>query len=266
MGFQDVRRAKRTRPSLTLAIINQKGGVGKSTTAVNLSAALAEDGQKVLLLDFDPQANSTSGYGIDHENLETTIYEVLCGEASVEDAILDTVEPKMFLLPSSINLAGAEIELVDVEDRELLLKSIVDEVRDQFDYILIDCPPSLGLLTLNALAACDQMLIPIQCEYYALEGVTKLLDTESHVRRGLNENIDIFGVLMTMYDKRTTLSNQVVDEVRKYFGSTVFDTVIPRAVKLSEAPSHGLPITLYARANKGAFAYRKLAKEVIRRG
>lgn len=266
MGFRDLKRSKRTRDTLTLAIINQKGGVGKSTTSVNLSAALGEAGKKVLVIDFDPQANTTSGYGIDHTELDTTIYEVISGEIPMSDAILDTCEDHVFLLPSSINLAGAEIELVSQMAREQVLKEALDEVREEFDYIIIDCPPSLGLLTLNALTACDQMLIPIQCEFYALEGLAKLLDTKQRVQRALNPNLDVFGVLMTMYDRRTTLSNQVVEEVRNYFGDAVFHTVIPRTVKLAEAPSHGLPITLYARMNKGALAYNKLAKEVISRG
>ena len=249
-----------------ILVCNQKGGVGKSTTSVNLSAALGEAGKKVLVIDFDPQANTTSGYGIDHTELDTTIYEVISGESPMSDAILDTCEDHVFLLPSSINLAGAEIELVSQMAREQVLKEALDEVREEFDYIIIDCPPSLGLLTLNALTACDQMLIPIQCEFYALEGLAKLLDTKQRVQRALNPNLDVFGVLMTMYDRRTTLSNQVVGEVRNYFGDAVFHTVIPRTVKLAEAPSHGLPITLYARMNKGALANNKLAKEVISRG
>lgn len=266
MGYKDVSRSNPSKLTHVLAIINQKGGVGKSTTAIDLSAALSEEGKKCLLLDFDPQGNSTSGYGIDKDSLEHDIYDVLMDGFPANEAIVATPEKKMWLIPATIQLAGAEIELVSKIARESILKEIVDTVKDDFDYIFIDCPPSLGLLTLNALTAANGLLIPIQCEYYALEGVAKLLESVKLVRSSLNKELEIYGVLMTMYDKRTTLSNQVVDEVRNYFGKLVFKTLIPRSVKISEAPSHGLPISLYAHMNKGAIAYRNLAREVIRRG
>lgn len=266
MDETKVKRHKPDAPSRVIAVINQKGGVGKSTTVVNLAAALGENNRKVLIIDFDPQANTTSGYGIEVEEGEPTVYEVLAGEASLEDAMHETCVKKVFLVPASIDLAGAEIELVGADDREMALKGALEGVKDHFDYVLIDCPPSLGLITLNALAASDSMLIPIQSEYYALEGVSKLLDTLAAVQARLNPDITIFGVLLTMYDRRTSLSAQVADEVRNYFGKRVFNTVIPRTVKLAEAPSYGLPVTQYARYNNGARAYLQLAKEVIRRG
>ncbi len=266
MDVKAVKRHKPDSPTRIIAVINQKGGVGKSTSVVNLSAALGENDRKVLVIDFDPQANTTSGYGIEVDEDEPTIYEVLAGEAPIEDAVRETCAEKVFLVPASIDLAGAEIELVNAEDREMALKSALEGFGDQFDYIIIDCPPSLGLITLNALAASNSILVPIQCEYYALEGVTKLLDTLAVVQARLNPDISIFGVLLTMYDKRTTLSNQVADEVRRYFGKSVFTTVIPRTVKVAEAPSYGMPVTQYARFNNGSRAYLQLAKEVIRRG
>lgn len=266
MAYKDVKRSSTTKPSKTLAIINQKGGVGKSTTAINLSAALGEEGKKCLVIDFDPQGNTSSGYGIDKEELENDIYNALMDDYPIEDLIMETSEPKVFVVPATIQLAGAEIELVSKIARESILKSLINKVKEDFDYVFIDCPPSLGLLTINALSAADGLLIPIQCEYYALEGVTKLLESMKLVQSSLNTDLEVFGVLMTMYDKRTTLSNDVVAEVRKYFGNKVFKTVIPRSVKVSEAPSHGLPIAQYAGMNKGAIAYRNLAKEVIRRG
>lgn len=266
MGYKDVKRGNPSKDTKVLAIINQKGGVGKSTTAINLSAALGEEGKKCLVIDFDPQGNTTSGYGIDKDELEYDVYDALMDSYPIEDLILDTCEKKVFVVPATIQLAGAEIELVSKIARESILKGMIDSVKEQFDYIFIDCPPSLGLLTINALSAADGLLIPIQCEYYALEGVTKLLESMKLVRTSLNRDLEVYGVLMTMYDKRTTLSNQVVEEVKKYFGSKMFKTVIPRSVKVSEAPSHGLPIAMYATMNKGAIAYRNLAREVIRRG
>jgi len=266
MGYKDVKRGNPSKDTKVLAIINQKGGVGKSTTAINLSAALGEEGKKCLVIDFDPQGNTTSGYGIDKDELEYDVYDALMDGYPIEDLILDTCEKKVFVVPATIQLAGAEIELVSKIARESILKGMIDSVKEQFDYIFIDCPPSLGLLTINALSAADGLLIPIQCEYYALEGVTKLLESMKLVRTSLNRDLEVYGVLMTMYDKRTTLSNQVVEEVKKYFGSKMFKTVIPRSVKVSEAPSHGLPIAMYATMNKGAIAYRNLAREVIRRG
>lgn len=265
MGYKDVKRSNPSKPTNVIAIINQKGGVGKSTTAINLSAALAEEGKKCLLIDFDPQGNSTSGYGIDKEELESDIYNALIDGDDPTEMIAGTPEKKVFVIPATIQLAGAEIELVSKIARESILKRIVEKVKDDFDYVFIDCPPSLGLLTINALTAANSILIPIQCEYYALEGVTKLLESVKMIQNSLNPDLEVFGVLMTMYDKRTTLSNQVVDEVRKYFGKTVFKTVIPRSVKISEAPSHGLPIAMYSVVNKGAIAYRSLAREVINR-
>lgn len=266
MGYQDVRRGNSSKPTKTLAIINQKGGVGKSTTAVNLSAALAEEGKKCLLVDFDPQGNSTSGYGIDKDILNHDIYDALMEDYPLEKLIIDTPEKRVFIIPATIQLAGAEIELVSKIARESILKGLLQQVCDEFDYVFIDCPPSLGLLTINALTAADGLLIPIQCEFYALEGVTKLLESVKLVRGSLNRELEIYGVLMTMFDKRTTLSKQVVKEVQNYFGKAVFKTVIPRSVKVAEAPSHGLPISMYASVNKGAIAYRKLAREVIGRG
>ena len=249
-----------------LAIINQKGGVGKSTTAVNLAAALGALQKEVLLVDLDPQGNATSGYGIDKRELEECVYDVLLGETPVEDAILACVGEGVDILPSTINLAGAEVELVNEMARENRLKTALGSLRGRYDYILIDCPPSLGLLTINAFVAADKLLIPIQCEFYALEGVTKLLDSMKRVKSILNPSLDIFGIVMTMYDSRTNLANQVVNEVRSFFGDAVFETQIPRTVKLSEAPSYGQPIIEYAPENKGAVSYNDLAREVIARG
>lgn len=249
-----------------LAIINQKGGVGKSTTAVNLAAALGALNKEVLLVDLDPQGNATSGYGIDKRELDGCVYDALLGETPVEDVILACVGKGVDVLPSTINLAGAEVELVNEMARENRLKSALGGLRGRYDYILIDCPPSLGLLTINALVAADKLLVPIQCEFYALEGVTKLLDSMNRVKKMLNPSLDIYGIVMTMYDSRTNLSNQVVNEVRSFFGKTVFDTMIPRTVKLSEAPSYGQPIIEYAPDNKGTEAYNNLAREVIARG
>jgi len=249
-----------------IAIINQKGGVGKSTTAVNLSAALGAMNKAVLLVDLDPQGNATSGLGVDKSQVEHDIYDVLLDELTVMDAIIPDVCEGLDLIPATINLAGAEVELVNEMARENRLKSAIGSLRGKYDYIFIDCPPSLGLLTVNALVSADKLLIPIQCEFYALEGVTKLLDSMKRVKNLLNPSLDIFGVLLTMYDGRTTLSRQVADEVHRYFGKSVFDSMIPRTVKLSEAPSYGQPITEYDPKGKGAESYLALAKEVVSRG
>jgi len=249
-----------------LAIINQKGGVGKSTTAINLSAALGEMGKQVLLVDLDPQGNASSGLGIEKAAVSHCIYDVLLNDVPIEDVIIPDVCPGLDIAPATINLAGAEVELVSEMARENRLKDAVCSMRGRYDYILIDCPPSLGLLTVNAFVAADKLLIPIQCEFYALEGVTKLLESMKRVKTRLNPSLDIYGVLLTMYDNRTTLSKQVVDEVRAYFGKIVFNTLIPRTVKLSEAPSYGQPITQYDPRGKGSISYIELAKEVISRG
>nr|WP_180953134.1 AAA family ATPase [Eggerthella timonensis] len=249
-----------------MAIINQKGGVGKSTTAINLSAALGELGKQVLLVDLDPQGNSSSGLGIEKSQVHNCVYDVLLNDVAIEDVIIPDVGEGLDLVPATINLAGAEVELVSEMARENRLKDAVGSLRGKYDYVFIDCPPSLGLLTVNALVAADKLLIPIQCEFYALEGVTKLLDSMKRVKTRLNPTLDIFGVLLTMYDGRTTLSRQVVEEVRSYFGKTVFATLIPRTVKLSEAPSFGQPITQYDPSGKGAQSYMNLAKEVVQRG
>lgn len=249
-----------------MAIINQKGGVGKSTTAINLSAALGELGKQVLLVDLDPQGNSSSGLGIEKSQVHNCVYDVLLNDVAIEDVIIPDVGEGLDLVPATINLAGAEVELVSEMARENRLKDAVGSLRGKYDYVFFDCPPSLGLLTVNALVAADKLLIPIQCEFYALEGVTKLLDSMKRVKTRLNPTLDIFGVLLTMYDGRTTLSRQVVEEVRSYFGKTVFTTLIPRTVKLSEAPSFGQPITQYDPSGKGAQSYVNLAKEVVQRG
>lgn len=249
-----------------MAIINQKGGVGKSTTAINLSAALGEMGKQVLLVDLDPQGNATSGLGIEKGQLNACIYDVLLNDVPIEQAIIPDVCKGLDLVPATINLAGAEVELVSEMARENRLKDAAGSLRGKYDYIFIDCPPSLGLLTVNALVGADKLIIPIQTEFYALEGVTKLLESMKRVKSRLNPSLDIFGILLTMYDGRTTLSRQVAAEVRNYFGDQVFETIIPRTVKLSEAPSYGMPITQYDPSGKGAAAYSELAKEVVNRG
>lgn len=249
-----------------ISIINQKGGVGKSTTAINLSAILGTKRKQVLLVDLDPQGNATSGLGIDKRAIDCCIYDVLLNDVSIEDAIIPDVTEGLDVVPATINLAGAEVELVSQFAREARLKDAVTSLRGKYDYIIIDCPPSLGLLTINGLVAADSLLIPIQSEFYALEGVTKLLESMKLVKNRLNPTLDVFGVLITMYDGRTTLSKQVCAEVRNYFGKQVFETNIPRTVKLSEAPSYGMPINEYDPRGKGAEAYNALAEEVIKRG
>lgn len=266
MSYKSVKRGNPKKETQIIAVINQKGGVGKSTTAINLSAALGELKKKVLVVDFDPQGNTTSGFGIEKEELESDIYDVLLHDADIAESVCETLQKRVFVVPATIQLAGAEIELVSAMARESVLKEKIDKIADEFDYVFIDCPPSLGLLTVNALVAAKSLLIPIQCEYYALEGVTKLIESMKMVKSRLNSDLEIFGVVMTMFDSRTTLSKQVVEEVENYFGNLMFKTLIPRNIKLSEAPSHGLPVTMYAPSSKGSVAYAKLAKEVIRRG
>ena len=247
-----------------IAVANQKGGVGKTTTSVNLSACVAELGKRVLLVDIDPQGNATSGLGRAHEE-GATVYDVLIGECEATEAIVPTGYGTLDLMPTAIELAGAEIELVSMDDREMLLKDALQPVAGAYDYIFIDCPPSLSLLTLNALSAADTVLIPIQCEYYALEGVGQLVNTIKLMRKKLNPQLGIEGILLTMYDSRTNLCAQVVQEVRSHFADEAFETMIPRNVRLSEAPSYGVPIHLYDGRCSGAQAYRELAKEMIRR-
>lgn len=246
-----------------IAVANQKGGVGKTTTAVNLSACLAVKGKKVLLIDIDPQGNATSGLGIDKNAVKTSIYDVIINDVDIEETLVPTKIKNLMVSPSNINLAGAEVELVTVISREMRLKTALEEIVDKFDFIMIDCPPSLGLLTLNALTAANTILVPIQCEYYALEGLSQLMNTVKIVQKHLNRNLRVEGVVLTMFDARTNLSIQVVDEVKKYFGNKVYRTIIPRNVRLSEAPSYGLPIILYDEKSKGAECYMELAEEVI---
>ena len=245
-----------------LAVANQKGGVGKTTTSVNLGAALAELGFRVLVIDLDPQSNATTGLGIDARNFELSMYDVMMRDASLEDCVEPTSLKNLFVAPATIALAGAEIELVPAFSRELKLKRSIESIIDDFDYVLIDCPPSLGLITVNALAAADEVLVPIQCEYYALEGLSQLMRNVHLVASNLNPKLDISTIVLTMYDARTKLSDQVANEVRQHFGSKVCRNVIPRTVRLSEAPSFGQPITTFDPASRGAIAYRELAKEV----
>lgn len=248
-----------------IAIANQKGGVGKTTTAINLSASLAAKGKKVLVIDMDPQGNTTSGYGIDKNNLDDTIYELILGECAITDCIIKEVIPNVSILPSNVNLAAAEIELIGVEKKEYILKNEVDYIRDQYDYIMIDCPPSLSMLTINAMTTADSVLVPIQCEYYALEGLSQLIHTVNLVKERLNEDLDMEGVVFTMYDSRTNLSNQVVENVKQNLKQKVYDTVIPRNIRLAEAPSYGMPISVYDAKSAGAEAYMSLADEIIGR-
>lgn len=246
-----------------IAIANQKGGVGKTTTSVNLSACLADLGKKVLLVDLDPQGNSTSGFGFDKTKIKQSIYDVLVNDAPIEGVILQTKVENLWLLPATIQLAGAEIELVSIMSRETKLKRVLDKIKYSYDYIIIDCPPSLGLLTINSLTAANSVLVPIQCEFYALEGLSQLMNTITLVQKNLNPALSLEGVVLTMFDARTNLSIQVVDEVKNHFRHKVYQTIIPRNVRLSEAPSHGQPITRYDPKSKGAEVYIDLAKEVI---
>lgn len=249
--------------SRIIAVVNQKGGVGKTTTSINLSACLAYKGQKVLLIDIDPQSNATSGLGFDKNSIQKSIYDVIINEIDIKECILDTCLKNLKLCPSNIQLAGAEIELVPMISREMRLKDSLEKIKDAYDFIIIDCPPSLGLLTLNALTAADSVLVPIQCEYYALEGLSQLMKTIGLIKKHLNKTLKVEGVVLTMHDARTNLSIQVVEEVRKHFDSRVYRTIIPRNVRLSEAPSYGLPIILYDEKSKGAEAYIQLANEII---
>ena len=248
-----------------IAIANQKGGVGKTTTSINLSASIAESGKKVLVIDIDPQGNTTSGLGVDKNELDNTIYELILGECSIHECVLKNVVKGVSLLPSNVNLAAAEIELIGVDRKEFILKKEVDWIKDQYDYILIDCPPSLSMLTVNAMTTANTVLVPIQCEYYALEGLSQLIHTVNLVKERLNPDLAMEGVVFTMYDSRTNLSSQVVENVKEHFKQKVFDTVIPRNIRLAEAPSYGMPISLYDPKSAGAEAYRSLAKEIIKR-
>lgn len=250
----------------TIVIANQKGGVGKTTTAINLSASLAEAEKKVLVIDIDPQGNTTSGFGIEKDEQENTIYELLLGECEIEECMIVTEFDDLTIIPSNVNLAAAEIELVGIEEKEYILKKALDKVRDKYDFIIIDCPPSLSMLTINAMCAADTVLVPIQCEYYALEGLSQLMHTIELVQDRLNPKLEMEGVVFTMYDARTNLSLQVVENVKDNLNQNIYKTIIPRNVRLAEAPSYGLPINLYDPKSKGTESYMLLAEEVINKG
>lgn len=246
-----------------IAVANQKGGVGKTTTAINLSACLAEKGKKVLTVDVDPQGNTTSGLGINKNEEENTIYELMIGECEIKDCIVETEIENVSVIPSNVNLAGAEIELIGIEEKEYIMKKSIEQVRDNYEFIIIDCPPSLNTLTVNAMTTADTVLVPIQCEYYALEGLTQLIHTINLVKKRLNPSLEIEGVVFTMFDARTNLSLQVVENVKGNLKQNIYKSIIPRSVRLAEAPSHGLPINIYDSKSTGAEAYRDLADEVI---
>lgn len=248
-----------------IAIANQKGGVGKTTTSINLSSCIAAKGKKVLVVDIDPQGNTTSGYGIEKNDLDNTIYELMLEDCSIEDCIIKDVIENISILPSNVNLAAAEIELIGVDKKEYILKNEIDWVKDRYDYIIIDCPPSLSLLTVNAMTTADSVLVPIQCEYYALEGLSQLIHTVNLVKERLNPNLEMEGVVFTMYDSRTNLSAQVVENVKSHLNQKVYRTVIPRNIRLAEAPSYGQPINIYDPKSAGAESYLALAEEVIDR-
>lgn len=256
-------RQKGSTMGRVIAIANQKGGVGKTTTAINLSACLAEAGKKVLAIDLDPQGNMTSGLGVDKNELENTVYELMLDECTIKESMTDTAVEGLRMIPSNVNLAGAEIELLGINEKEFILKSAVDEIKENYDFIIIDCPPSLNMLTLNAMTTADAVLVPIQCEYYALEGLSQLMHTIDLVQQRLNPDLEIDGIVFTMFDVRTNLSVQVVESVKNNLEANIYETLIPRNIRLAEAPSHGLPINLYDKRSAGAESYHSLAKEVM---